>query len=189
MSILLHRFIMSCALQIDGSVELVLTDEQLRFYLPAYGDRMATIAWLNSNGGNGTEFRPQSPLLSRLRLKIEKRNTLRAASCATTSTADRTWTKAISSERRIELGWLHFSKGKYRQVRTANGGGTQHLPQALASTPRPNIPNISSFGTESLFTQCIQHLWTGRRCCEWRRIRSCCHWGCGLGRQQWLWEH
>ena len=90
MSILLHRFIMSCALQIDGSVVLVLTDEQLRFYLPAYGDRVATIAWLNSNGGNGTEFRPQSPLLSRLRLKIEKRNTLRAASCATTSTADRT---------------------------------------------------------------------------------------------------
>lgn len=124
----------SCALQIDGSVVLVMTDEQLRSYLPAYGDRVATIAWLNSRGGNGIECRPQSPILSRLREKIEKRKAMRAASCVGTSTAGRTCAKAISSERAIDLGWLHFSNGKYRQVKTANGGGTRHLRVPSDST-------------------------------------------------------
>jgi len=130
----LYHCIPCCALQIDGSVVLVMTDEQLGFYLPAYGDRVATIAWLNSRGGNGIECRPQSPILSRLREKIEKRKAMRAASRADTSTAGGTCAKAVYSERRIELGWLHFSNGKYRQVKTANGGGTRHLRVPSDST-------------------------------------------------------
>jgi len=132
--VFLYHCIPSCALQIDGSVVLVMTDEQLRFYLPAYGDRVATIAWLNSRAGNGIECRPQSPILSRLREKIEKRKALRAASCADTSTAGRTCAKAKCSERRIELGWVHYTSGKYRQVKTANGGGTRHLRVPSDST-------------------------------------------------------
>lgn len=62
-----------------------------------------------------------------------------------TSTADRTCTKAMSSERQIELGWLHFSNSKYRQVKTANG--TRHLRVPSDST----FADILSTAQELLF--------------------------------------
>ncbi|XP_076830249.1 uncharacterized protein LOC143476133 [Brachyhypopomus gauderio] len=34
---------------------------------------------------------------------------------------------AFKDSRRLEMGWLHFQGGQYRQVRTKNGGGTRHL--------------------------------------------------------------
>lgn len=38
--------------------------------------------------------------------------------------------------RKIELGWLHFSKNEYRQVRTKNGGGTRHTRVEKKTTVR-----------------------------------------------------
>ncbi|KAJ8010110.1 hypothetical protein DPEC_G00071590 [Dallia pectoralis] len=34
---------------------------------------------------------------------------------------------AVKDTRRVEMGWLHFEKGEYHQVRTKGGGGTRHL--------------------------------------------------------------
>jgi len=46
-----------------GNVVLAMTGEQLWFYVPAYGDRVATIAWLNIHGGNDTKW-VQAPATS-----------------------------------------------------------------------------------------------------------------------------
>lgn len=34
---------------------------------------------------------------------------------------------ASKQTRQLEIGWLHFHKGEFHQVRTRHGGGTRHL--------------------------------------------------------------
>lgn len=41
---------------------------------------------------------------------------------------------AVKATRRIEMGWLHFDNGSYRQVKAKNGGGTRHLSVQKSAT-------------------------------------------------------
>ena len=34
---------------------------------------------------------------------------------------------AVKTTRQFEMGWLHFDRGTYHQIKTRNGGGTRHL--------------------------------------------------------------
>lgn len=133
---------MSCAFQIDGSVVLVMKDEQLRHYLPAYGDRVATVAWLNSHtcgaNGNAPECRPQSSVLSRLRQKIAQRKHKCGNSEESACRREklRCNTNAMRESRRIEVGWHDFDPASqtHKQVRIQNGGGIRHLSAPTVMT-------------------------------------------------------
>ena len=41
---------------------------------------------------------------------------------------------AVKECRQVEMGWLHYAKGDYHQVRTRHGGGTWHLTVQKTAT-------------------------------------------------------
>ncbi|XP_057696316.1 uncharacterized protein LOC130918547 [Corythoichthys intestinalis] len=105
--------------KIDSSVILLMSDEDLQKYVPHYGDRIALIAFcqnptLQERSRGETDRRyTQGPALSsssRGRLLFGNENSKRA-------------------KRRVELGWMNFDwkEKRYKQVRTAKGGGTRSL--------------------------------------------------------------
>ncbi|XP_053388699.1 uncharacterized protein LOC128551808 [Mercenaria mercenaria] len=106
--------------KIDCSVMLLMDDNTLKSYLPAYGDRVSTIAFCRSQ----TEGDQCSNALNELRGKWKKeRSTLHSCGFkAGNAYAERTI-------RRLELGWMDYSNQSmcYKQVRQRCGGGVRHL--------------------------------------------------------------
>ncbi|XP_066515183.1 uncharacterized protein [Hoplias malabaricus] len=115
--------------KIDRSVLLIMTDEERAKYIRSYGDRLAVISFCKQKdicADKGT-------LLERLKQKIFARRTgskQHEPDIATTlenGMSRHNNKNAQKSSRRLEIGWLHFSKNDYHQVRTRNGGGTRHM--------------------------------------------------------------
>ncbi|XP_056451417.1 uncharacterized protein LOC130386499 [Gadus chalcogrammus] len=94
-------------------------------------------------------------LLERIREKIGNRKMLKT-DCHTPSESHGLSRKCNKSGekvvRKIEIGWLHYSKPHYTQVRTRHGGGTRHttvpkettVEQVLETGKRLFFPNGSS---------------------------------------------
>ncbi|XP_053392341.1 uncharacterized protein LOC128555016, partial [Mercenaria mercenaria] len=113
--------------KIDCSVMLLMDDNTLKSYLPAYGDRVSAIAFCRSQTEgdlSSTESNQCSNALNELRGKWKKeRSTLRSCGFkAGNAYAERTI-------RRLELGWMDYSNESmcYKQVWQRCGGGVRHL--------------------------------------------------------------
>lgn len=98
-----------------------MTDEQLREYLPSYGDRLAVMGFCRRKGEESRVRK--SKLFERLRGKIARnRGDPVSQSGPKPSTSN-----AEKSKRKVELGWLHFREEGFVQVRTKKGGGTRKI--------------------------------------------------------------
>ena len=98
-----------------------MTDEQLKEYLPSYGDRLAVLGFCKRKENNSVSRK--SKLFERLRAKIS-RNRSSGPEDQSDQEAPRNAQKNV---RKVELGWLHFRDGKFLQVRTKKGGGTRKV--------------------------------------------------------------
>ena len=112
-----------------------MSDDDLKPYLPKYGDRLALFAHARhatdttlggSNKGFSTEVRKQS-LLSRLKNTLDNKFP-KAGEKEVRAERSKGNRHAKKVTRRLELGWLHFDIGSktYKQIKTAGGGGTRH---------------------------------------------------------------
>ncbi|KAI4881305.1 hypothetical protein NFI96_029920, partial [Prochilodus magdalenae] len=104
--------------KIDISVIPLMVDSELQQYIPHYGDRLAVIAYCLSNQpyqGTSQLIEPPQARLFGPREDVSKRHLGN--------------TYAKKKARRVELGWMNYNeKGcNFKQVRTANGGGTKHI--------------------------------------------------------------
>ncbi|XP_051807109.1 uncharacterized protein LOC127534860 [Acanthochromis polyacanthus] len=107
--------------KIDSSVILLMTDEQLKEYLPSYGDRLAVLGFCRQKGNNSVSRK--SKLFERLRAKIS-RNRSDGHEHQSEQEPPRNAQKNV---RKVEIGWMHFREGKFLQVRTKKGGGTRKI--------------------------------------------------------------
>ncbi|KAL3861531.1 hypothetical protein ACJMK2_007560 [Sinanodonta woodiana] len=124
-----------------------MTDEDLKEYIPKYGDRIAVLAFArrivsseSMRGGSSSEDRKRN-LLMRLkdRLSSKKRNI--AVGEDSNQSRGRYLSligniNAKKVQRRLEVGWLDFDPvtESYKQVKTASGGGTRQLKLDLHIT-------------------------------------------------------
>ena len=128
-----------------------MTDEQLARYIPTYGDRLAVVSFCHQQRHTPNRV----TLLERIREKIGDRKMLKT-DCHTPSESHGFSRKCNKSGekvvRKIEIGWLHYSKPHYTQVRTRHGGGTRHttvpkettVEQVLETGKQLFFPNGSS---------------------------------------------
>ncbi|XP_060602873.1 uncharacterized protein LOC132755949, partial [Ruditapes philippinarum] len=107
-----------CFFQIDLEAILVIKDEDLKSYLPAYGDRVALMAFArvlkkqedNAKSGSGTVSGLGASRNLRMRGALPGNR------------------YAQRKKKRIDIGWLNCTPyGCYRQVRSPSGGGTRTL--------------------------------------------------------------
>ena len=102
-----------------------MTDQQLKPYLPSYGDRLAVVSFCRRcEGGSGRKAR----LFDRLRSKLQRR-TERGDEEETSSGQNSASKNALKTMRKVELGWMNFDKKMdcFKQVRTKRGGGTRKV--------------------------------------------------------------
>ena len=108
-----------------------MTDGDLAKYIPKAGDRIAAVAFCRqANGSINTKSRKDS-ILARLKTrllsqevpevtakKVKRRFGIGTGNC-----------NAAKTDRRVELGWMDYvrKEKRYKQVKSANGGGTRHL--------------------------------------------------------------
>ncbi|KAL3836965.1 hypothetical protein ACJMK2_022367 [Sinanodonta woodiana] len=126
--------------KVDESVIALMTDEDLKEYVPKYGDRIAVLAFArrivsseSMRGGSSSEDR-KCNLLMRLkgRLSSKKRNIAvgedsnQSHGCYLSLIGN---INAKKVQRRLEVGWLDFDPitESYKQVKTACDGGTRQL--------------------------------------------------------------
>ena len=96
-----------------------MTDDQLKEYLPSYGDRLAVFGYCRRK-----EKEPcsrKSKIFERLRGKLSRNK------CDHVPERERTTPpkNAQKNRRKIEMGWMHFREEEFVQVRTKKGGGTR----------------------------------------------------------------
>lgn len=111
-------------MQIDKAVLALMTDAQLARYIPTYGDRLAAVSFCYRQCHTPN----RETLLERIKEKIGDRK-MSKKSCRMPSECHGLSRKsnknAEKQVRKIEIGWLHYSKPHYTQVRTRHGGGTR----------------------------------------------------------------
>lgn len=110
-----------------------MTDHERAKYIPSYGNRLAVLSYCRQSEGNID----QEAALDRIRQNIATRRMRRAGSLGEPSQtspvrevglmARHHNRNALKNTWRIEVGWLHFEKDDFHQVRSKNGGGTRHL--------------------------------------------------------------
>ena len=128
-----------------------MSDDELKKFIPHYGDRVAVRMWAYSSGENelkgDTESGDNSALLERLRKKIAERKNKRLRSSGSASARESKHVhlnpsdddfvpnvslkrlhkiqSGLKTEMRMELGWINFdNKSKlFHQVRINNNGG------------------------------------------------------------------
>ncbi|XP_059906618.1 uncharacterized protein LOC132456289 [Gadus macrocephalus] len=151
MCVSLTAFLQRFCLQIDKAVLTLMTDKQLARYIPTYGDRLAVVSFCHQQRHTPNRV----TLLERIREKIGDRKMLKT-DCHMPSESHGLSRKCNKSAekvvRKIEIGWLHYSKPHYTQVRTRHGGGTRHttvpkettVEQVLETGKQLFFPNGSS---------------------------------------------
>ncbi|XP_069045208.1 uncharacterized protein [Lepisosteus oculatus] len=109
--------------KIDASVLMLMTDEQMRDYLPSYGDRLAVMGYCRRHEKEPNSRK--SKLFDRLKSKLNKRKKCKHPENITHHQEVNTQRKV----RKVELGWMLYDEGKggFIQVRTKKGGGTRKL--------------------------------------------------------------
>ena len=97
-----------------------MTDEELKHYLPSYGDRLAVFAFCRRRDNSPCNTR-KTRLFERLKNKLSTRK-----SCEGQPSQKK---NAIKTIRKIEMGWMHYDNEKrvFKQVRAKRGGGTRKL--------------------------------------------------------------
>nr|XP_020497099.1 uncharacterized protein LOC109989612 [Labrus bergylta] len=96
-----------------------MTDEQLRDYLPSYGDRLAVFGYCRRK-----ENEPRSrkmKVFERLRGKLSRSKGDHVPEREHHTIPN----NAQKNQRKIEIGWMHFRERGFVQVRTKKGGGTR----------------------------------------------------------------
>ncbi|XP_073727925.1 uncharacterized protein [Misgurnus anguillicaudatus] len=106
--------------KIDCSVLQLMTDDQLKEYLPSYGDRLAVHGYCRRKEKDPTGRK--SKLFDRLKTRLA-----RSTGDADNACDKRTVKNAQKNMQKIEMGWMHFREGKFTQVRTKKGGGTRKI--------------------------------------------------------------
>ncbi|CAL8311562.1 unnamed protein product [Lota lota] len=101
-----------------------MADEELGQYRDRYGDRLALRAFCRQRTLTNNSETVKSALMHRVRQKIEGRTSTKSDTAVGRPVGNR---HAVKDTGRVEMGWLHFQKGEYHQVRTKGGGGTRHL--------------------------------------------------------------
>jgi len=109
-------------LQIDVSVLLLMTDDQMRSYFPSYGDRLAVLGFCRRKETEPTCRK--SKLFERLKSKLSKRQKI--DNSQTENHATRT-NISQRTERKVEIGWMHYDGQGFVQMRAKKGGGTRKL--------------------------------------------------------------
>lgn len=98
--------------KIDASVISLMTDEELKTYLPSYGDRLAVFGFCSR----------KSALFERLKSKLSKRKLSEEDGSSTRQEEHSQTThkrNALKRNRKIEIGWMHYDEDTevFKQVR------------------------------------------------------------------------
>ncbi|XP_030609353.1 uncharacterized protein LOC115797005 [Archocentrus centrarchus] len=111
--------------KIDASVINLMSDEELKTYLPSYGDRLAVFGFCRRQGNSR-----KSTLFERLKTKLSKRKTSEDGSSTAQEHSEPTHKRnALKTKRKIEIGWMHYDEDAdvFKQVRARRGGGTRKM--------------------------------------------------------------
>ena len=137
--------------QTDRSVIMIMTDDQLKDYLPQFGDRLAlryfcnrSVNTNNAAASNDTTKRKQS-VLDRLRKKLCIRPPDATSSDCLNTSGDATVDKlsrasrktshknALKNTRLVEICWINVDSTVRRRVKLADGGGIRKVSVAKNS--------------------------------------------------------
>lgn len=112
-----------------------MTDEQLKTYLPSYGDRLAVLGYCRRKENDPKNRRTK--LFDRLKAKLSKRQRDDPAEDNRSQQAVKP-KNAEKGARKVELGWMEFSPEKecFMQVRARRGGGTRKVDVAKEWTKK-----------------------------------------------------
>ncbi|XP_039635786.1 uncharacterized protein LOC120545488 [Perca fluviatilis] len=145
--------------KIDKAVLTLMTDEQLARYIPTYGDRLAVVSFCHQQ----RHTHNREAVLQRIKEKIGERKMSKKRCHLTSESHGLSRKHSKNGEkgvRKIEIGWLHYSKPQYTQVRMRHGGGTRHttvdkettVEQVLETGKRLFFPNgLSTKGPQQNF--------------------------------------
>ncbi|XP_054604749.2 uncharacterized protein [Nothobranchius furzeri] len=109
-----------------------MTDEQLKSYLPSYGDRLALLGYCRRKENGYPNWR-KTKLFERLKSKLHKRRRTADEDGSSTEQEEQSATpvkkNALKSKRKIELGWMIYDEEieAFKQVRAKRGGGTRRV--------------------------------------------------------------
>ncbi|XP_060774037.1 uncharacterized protein LOC132884236 [Neoarius graeffei] len=132
--------------KVDKAVISIMTDEQMAKYISSYGDRVSVLSFCKQTMSSPDK----ETLIQRIRDKIETRKMSSRRKGLQNPGEGMSRQRNLSAEkssRKIEIGWLHFDKNEYHQVRTNNGGGTRHVSVEKTST----VAQILELGKELFF--------------------------------------
>lgn len=133
-------------MQVDKAVISIMTDEQMAKYISSYGDRISVLSFCKQTMSSPDK----ETLIQRIRDQIETRKMSSRRKGVQNPGEGMSRQRNLSAEkssRKIEIGWLHFDKNEYHQVRTNNGGGTRHVSVEKTST----VAQILELGKELFF--------------------------------------
>ncbi|XP_061165657.1 uncharacterized protein LOC133174566 [Saccostrea echinata] len=109
-----------------------MSDQELAEYIPVHGDRLRIRKKI---GQRGNEFsKRKNKLLKILHEKLEKRASGRKRPRDSSSDVEEETMRrpygnknAAKDTRQIEIGWIHKTYHRYKQVRAKTGGGTRKI--------------------------------------------------------------
>ncbi|XP_073667815.1 uncharacterized protein [Paramisgurnus dabryanus] len=107
--------------KIDPSVLLLMNDDQMKSYLPSYGDRLAVMGYCRRQESEPTTRK--SKLFDRLKSKLNKRQKTNNSETDQQTTRKRN----VPPTRKVEIGWMLHNGEGFVQMRTKKGGGTRKL--------------------------------------------------------------
>lgn len=107
-----------------------MSDEQVKEFIPRYGDRIAVVAFARkmSRKRRGPEGEEGSERKQNLIDKLSKKLDKQQHQHFTRSKGQLGNTNAKRKERRVEIGWIDydFKSQEYKQVKSPAGGGIKH---------------------------------------------------------------
>lgn len=101
-----------------------MTDHELSNYLPVHGDRLRLRKFLQKNS---SVSKRKNKLLTVLQEKIEKARNTKKKRADSSSDEESTMRRpfgnknALKDKRQIEIGWIHKTNQRSKQVRSKNG--------------------------------------------------------------------
>lgn len=109
----------------------MMDEETLSKYIPHFGDRVFAKNWTGSASAEaGSNADKKKKLIERIRAKMK----LPSSGQATASSSNPTCSglglgnkNAVRKTRKLELGWMNYQDGYFRQVRRPTGGGTREI--------------------------------------------------------------
>ncbi|TKS88093.1 hypothetical protein D9C73_022217 [Collichthys lucidus] len=112
--------------QIDETVIPLMTDSDLAKYIPKVGDRVSTVAFCRQAALSQESPSRKESILSRLRQRLSGGEGMPPKKRSSKLEGN---TNAKRKVRRLEVGWMDYDEDeeRYKQVKSANGGGTRHL--------------------------------------------------------------